>query len=205
MRARFSPRCNQSGVVLFMALIVLVIMSLVGLAMIRQITSTQVVAGNLAFKEGAVAISDLAVEEARRVIREVDAIDLTNDWTAQSANSEAAGYFAQAPWEFGVTGAVAFDMFSDANWHDDNSRRVAAASSATQENEVRYVIHRLCRTPGPLDTNQCSLRLTTVGGSKGGTSYNDPALPLTQQPYYRVTTRVLGPRNTVSYTQVILY
>ena len=205
MNSKLPLHRNQSGIVLFVALIVLVIMSLVGLSMIRQISSGQVVAGNLAFKEGSVAISDLAVETARSVIRATGtgSIDLTKDYAQQSSNAEALGYFASAPWEFGEAAAVPFDMFNAANWA--NSKLVAAASSATQENEVRYVIHRLCRREGPLDTNQCSLKLTTVGGSKGGSSYTDPALPQTQQPYYRVTTRVLGPRNTVSYTQVILY
>lgn len=201
----FRTRHGQSGIVLFVALIVLVIMSLVGISMIRQMTSTQVVAGNLAFKEGAVAISDFAVEEARRVIRDVASVDLTKDYTDQSGNADAIGYFARAPWEFGEAGAVPFDMFSDANWLNTNSRLVASAGSATQENEVRYVVHRLCRRVGALDTNQCSLKLTTVGGSKSETSYTNPSLPQTQQPYYRVTTRVVGPRNTVSYTQVILY
>ena len=198
------PR-HQSGIVLFVALVVLVIMSLVGISMIRQMTSTQVVAGNLAFKEGAVAISDLAAEEARRVIREVTSVDLTKDYTDQAGNADAIGYFARAPWEFGEAGAVPFDMFDDANWQNTNSRLVAAAAATNLQNEVRYVVHRLCRRTGPLDTNQCSLKLTTIGGSKSGTSYTDPALPQTQQPYYRVTTRVVGPRNTFSYTQVILY
>ena len=202
MSMRYPHR--QSGIVLFVALVVLVIMSLVGISMIRQMTSTQVVAGNLAFKEGAVAISDLAAEEARRVIREVTTVDLRKEYTPaeKALNPDAMGYFPSAPWEFGV--GVSPNLLADNYW-DTNAREVAASSSTTQQNQVRYVVHRLCRDPGPLDTNQCSLKLTTVGGSKSGTSYTDPALPQTQQPYYRVTTRVDGPRNTISYTQVILY
>lgn len=201
MNMRYPHR--QSGIVLFVALVVLVIMSLVGISMIRQMTSTQVVAGNLAFKEGAVAISDWGVESAREVItistfNQSGAIDLT-------INSPAVGYYAAAPWEFGEPGAVPFDMFNADNWQDANSNRVVAAAAGNLQNEVRYVVHRLCRRTGPLDTNQCSLRLTTDGQDKGTDTYNDPKPPLTQQPYYRVTTRVVGPRNTISYTQVILY
>lgn len=191
----FRTRHEQSGIVLFVALIVLVIMSLVGISMIRQMTSTQVVAGNLAFKEGALAITDWGVERARQLIR--SSTTLTSD-------SNPAGYYASVPWEFGVAGGVPFDMFSDSDWNS-KSFEISASGAAAQQNRVRYVVHRLCRDPGPLDTNQCSLKLTTVGGSKSETSYTNPSLPQTQQPYYRVTTRVDGPRNTVSYTQVILY
>jgi len=44
----------------------------------------------------------------------------------------------------------------------------------------------------------------TAGGTKGGATYGTFALPSTSQIYYRITTRVTGPRNTVSYVQVMV-
>jgi hypothetical protein len=44
----------------------------------------------------------------------------------------------------------------------------------------------------------------TVGGTQGGATYGSAALPSTSQIYYRITTRVTGPRNTVSYVQVMV-
>ena len=43
---------GQSGVVLFIALIVLVAMSLAGVALVRSVDTNLLIAGNLAFKQG---------------------------------------------------------------------------------------------------------------------------------------------------------
>jgi hypothetical protein len=70
-------------------------------------------------------------------------------------------------------------------------------------NQVRYVIHRMCDLAGnPASQNCVSTSLGgTAGGSKGSVN---PALPSTSQIYYRITVRVTGPRNTVSYVQVMV-
>ena len=52
-RARRAPRNAQGGIVLFVALIVLVIMALTGLAMIRQSSSGLSIAGNLGMRQNA--------------------------------------------------------------------------------------------------------------------------------------------------------
>ena len=52
---RLATPAKEQGVVLFIALIVLVVMSLIGISMIRQGSSSQMIVGNLAFKEGAEA------------------------------------------------------------------------------------------------------------------------------------------------------
>ena len=41
-------------------------------------------------------------------------------------------------------------------------------------------------------------------GTQGGATYGGAALPSTSQIYYRITARVTGPRNTVSYVQVMV-
>ena len=43
--------CRQRGVVLFVALIAMVVMSLAGVALIRAVDTTGSVAGNIAFRE----------------------------------------------------------------------------------------------------------------------------------------------------------
>ena len=47
------PRSAQKGVVLFISLIVLVAMTLAGIAMFRQVGTGVVIAGNLAFRDNA--------------------------------------------------------------------------------------------------------------------------------------------------------
>ena len=52
---------KQRGIVLFIALIVLVAMTLAGIAMFRQIGSGVIIAGNIAFRENATSVADLGV------------------------------------------------------------------------------------------------------------------------------------------------
>ena len=53
MSAVRHARRGQRGVVLFVALIVLIVMTLAGLALLRQMGAGTSIAGNLAFKENA--------------------------------------------------------------------------------------------------------------------------------------------------------
>jgi hypothetical protein len=72
-------------------------------------------------------------------------------------------------------------------------------------NQVRYVIHRMCDFAGNPSAVNCVRTSAggTVGGTQGGATYGGAALPSTSQIYYRITARVTGPRNTVSYVQVM--
>jgi len=51
-------RQGQHGVVLFVALIVLIIMTLAGLALLRQMGVGTSIAGNVAFKENATSVAE---------------------------------------------------------------------------------------------------------------------------------------------------
>ena len=73
-------------------------------------------------------------------------------------------------------------------------------SDAATGNAVRYVIHRLCELPNTeARIAGCSAQPgTSRNKSGGGGVMSDP------QPYYRITTQVTGPRNTLSYIQVVM-
>ena len=57
------------------------------------------------------------------------------------------------------------------------------------------------------DPNQSCVTVGSAasGGSKGGGAYGVLPLSNTTAPYFRVTVRVAGPRNTISYVQSIMY
>ena len=57
-------RARQAGVVLMMALIVLVAMTLAGIALVRSVDTSNIIAGNLAFKQAATNSGDTGVEAA---------------------------------------------------------------------------------------------------------------------------------------------
>ncbi len=180
-------RQRQSGVVLFIALIVLVAMTLAGIAMFRSVGAGVVIAGNLAFKQNATAVGDLGIEAARLWL-------IGQGSGALQANQ--AGYFATMDLTFNPT---------TFNW--SSSATQATANDGTG-NEVRYVIHRLCSTAGAVNdpTQSCvTVGTASAGGSQIGGSYGVLPLSNTTAPYFRVTVRVAGPRNTTSYVQSIMY
>lgn len=178
-----TPR-QQQGVVLFIALIALVAMSLIGISMIRQGSSAQMIVGNLAFREQASYGADLGVEQARAWL-------VAAPITTLNAGSTTDAYVANGLSPFdpfaGVTGWLALPLDGAGN-------------------QVRYIIHRLCRKSGPVVSatgdNLCVFN--SAAADKGSTDYKRISTD-SFQPYYRITVRVEGARNTVSYSQVLVY
>jgi hypothetical protein len=111
------------------------------------------------------------------------------------------------------------------NWGESDSCACMAANtcatcSLTPSNEIslnggsvraRYVITRLCPNTGAVDSaNACAQPATLAADNctrKSGASYGDDCIttPPRQAPYYRIIVRTVGGRNTVSYTETIVY
>lgn len=189
MTRRFEPRSGsvraQRGIVLFVAIIVLIAMTLAGLAMMRQMGVGTSIAGNVAFKENATSVADRGTEAARVWIAANQAT-LNNDNFGQGYHSSWAA--SVDPTTF--------------NWAQS---LVLAPPEAG--NVASVYIERLCATPNISATapaQVCSDKPVGTGASRGGGSYPSVIPPTPPQPYFRVTTRVDGPRNTRSYTQVLM-
>jgi len=187
----------QSGVVLFIALIVLVAMSLAGIALMRQVDTGTLVAGNLAFRQGAMHVGDLGVEAARSWLQGQSSTALYND-------NAAAGY--HAGWAQNVVlvgtasgGQVPFD------WETAVELTSPAPPAGYQ---VRYVIHRLCASagdPAAITCVQAAGSGTGVGGgTRGAAAFGQMAIQVPAGALYRVTVRVVGPRNSTSFVQAVL-
>lgn len=192
--SRRFPRRRQAGVVLLIAMIMLVAMSLAGVALVRSVDTAVVVAGNVAFKEAAVQSSDRGVQEAVRWLAANSAGP-----TLQSSNA-SLGYFSSRP-------LPDPDWFSDGSW-----TQAVTLNGGTPDaggNVVSYLIHRMCTQPDtPYNganagvANECGLYFPVSGAAAGGSmSVGSPQFAGTPQLYYRVTTRVQGPRNTITVTQ----
>jgi Tfp pilus assembly protein PilX len=191
---RASLRSRARGAVLFIALIVLVAMTLAGIAIMRSVDTATLIAGNLAFKQGTVASSDNGIEQAYQwLIANRAALSLDN--LPQGYNS---GY-ATPVWT--TAGA----------WADSVTVGTDAAG-----NTISYVIHRMCNCADTLyngtsatcpQGNQCALDNPTGTGTPPppaqGESFSVGSPGYLQDPrvYYRITVRSQGPRNTVSYIQ----
>jgi len=186
----------QRGVVVFIALIVLVAMTLAGLAVMRSSGTAILTAGNLAFKQNTVISGDAGIEQAiSNYLRTVGPSTLEND-------SPANGYYAT--WLVAGAPPTEFDPITWTGWNDPSKR--AAAGVDVAGNTVTYVIHRMCLNTGAVDQDNCVVhRGDLAGSSKGGAAYGEKAIKGAARPWYRITARIVGPKNTVSYVQSMVY
>jgi Tfp pilus assembly protein PilX len=200
---------KQQGVVLFIALIALVVMSLAAVALIRSVDTNTVIAGNLTFKQSALISSDRAVETALAwmKIKATTPADLYKD-------SAADGYYATYLAPNLDDPAV---LKSDATWGAAASA-VATGTGITggieddSKNNIRFIVQRMCREKQPLNPGKpdnVGTQRCLFSGTDAPTCHNanDPnCIPIqTQSPMYRITVRVTGPKNTVSFSQTFVY
>jgi type IV pilus assembly protein PilX len=180
---------RQRGIVLLIALTVLVAMSLAGVALMRSVDNTVVIAGNIAFKQASLQVSDRGARDAMTWLG-------TKNPTILADDDPSFGYFSARP-------PTEPDWFDAATWAQSLTTNGGLADASG--NTVRYMIHRMCAKPG-LQAGEgaqvCSLyfppsqKLDSNSKAIGTAKYEG-----FYQLYYRVTTRVEGPRNNVTITQ----
>lgn len=197
---------KQHGLVLFFALIALVAMSLAALTLVRSVDTTTIISGNLAFRQSATTSGDGSVETAITALQAINTAGLAlnvfmNTAHPFNADSPATGYYTNAN--------PALNLTSSATWVNGvSSPEIVDASG----NRTRYIIQRMCRTANQLLSKTDCL----FSGAAKDMDGKSVALPSSicegagcpkagQLPVYRVTTRITGPRNTISYIQAMVY
>jgi Tfp pilus assembly protein PilX len=202
---------RQSGAGLVVALIMLIVMSMAAVAMVRAIGTGILVAGNYSFRQQALLAADAGSEAAINWLTPLAAMpDLYADQTAQ-------GYYASLPDGLDLTdsGRAGATNLIDWDGNQCNGRSGVTCQAASPAlstdaagNSIRYTIHRLCKLPGsPEDAaNNCLLYQSAPSAQKGAVSYgNAKRFAISPGVYYRITTRVNGPRNTVVFTQTMVH
>ena len=194
------PRSRQRGVVLLVALIVLVAMTIAGLALMRSTTTTNLIAGNLAFHQAATSAADLGVETAHNWLASKGNAGLQNDLNTDGY-SAAVGICSASPpaGSYPCQEKGANDSW-EVYWKSLGSTRVkSSVSNGSDGNSISYAIHRLCTQAGDPNSVPCAQApvLPTASGQGVGEAPIEGLSPV----YYRVTVRVQGPRNTVSFIQ----
>lgn len=190
----------QRGVVLFVALIVLVAMTLAGIALMRSVDSGTVIAGNLAFRQSATHAADLGVEAARAW--------LTTTSASLFTDSTTNGYYATWQESIDLLGNDASK--ADFNWSSSSISTTGSYAGPTGYT-VRYVIHRLCQNSGDPTGSSANCVKTSVTssststGTKGAATYGSYAITVPTAALYRITVRVDGPRNTLGYIQSTIF
>jgi Tfp pilus assembly protein PilX len=207
------PAQRHLGIVLFTVLIALVVISLSAVALIRSVDTGTMISGNLAFRQATMQAGDGGTETAVAWLAAQLGGDPKSLYTSQPGN----GYYAT--WMSGCDvsgGGTLGDSSDDPDWNasgteNDKCNMTARAVPGAMMPEgysAAFVINRLCDQEGNPAAVTCETysRISAAadaGKSMAGGNYSPP-LSGRSEYFYRVTTRVMGPRNTVSYVQTVL-
>ena len=208
---------RQRGISLIVVLVALLILSFASLALLRSTDTATLITGNLSFKRTALASGDAATEAAITWLNANAATGALLD------DAPANGYYATTADSCDLTGSRTPDVASDNVSWDGSDPGADCAMNALQVTPAgvasgyatAYIVNRMCNAAG--DPNSllaadgvtpmtCSRAQSgdTDSSTKSGAAYGNTPLSGTSQVYYRITSRVSGPRNTVRYVQTFV-
>jgi Tfp pilus assembly protein PilX len=209
------PAASQRGLSLIVVLIALLVISFAAIALLRSSDTSTLVSGNLSFQRAALASGDAATEDAIAWLE-------ANAAGATLYDDDAAnGYFATTADTCDLTGSRTTDEDDDVDWTNDdpgddcNMEALTVTPDGVADGfTVSYVINRVCNAAGdpnavlaPDGTTMACSRAgggASEGSTKGGAAYGNMPLTGGAQTYYRITTRIGGPRGTVRFVQSLV-
>lgn len=201
-----TPARQQQGVVMIVALIVLVALILGSLALTKSVFTSNQIAGNLSFQKAATNSADIGVENAVAWLEQQNgkAGTCNPGATILACDHKSDGYLAA------LQNPSAGESWPDF-WNDTlvAANAVKTLSEDAAGNTSAYVIQRMCSSAG--DSSSTSVSCSTSPNASGGTcaagsSCDTQGVNLfaVSQVYYRITVRVQGPNNTVSFVQAMV-
>ena len=195
------PR-EQRGIVVFVALLVMLALALAGVALMRSTDTATTVTGNLVLKQAASSAVDRGVERAIHAMWETTSI------VDRTASTPAQNYYACIRGTAGGCMAINSvvpkipDLLLSSSGCASTSLATGLVASDGAGNTTCYVIERMCLNAGPAIRSNCNLATGAFGADPGTEHYIGLVRP--GDAFYRVTVRVEGPRNTVTYAQAVL-
>jgi type IV pilus assembly protein PilX len=199
-RRPLPPRRPQSGVVLFIALIVMVALSIAGIALIRSVDTGMSITANLGFRQASIPPSTWAVENAISAMFEKKTI---SDLEKKNLNENYYAYRfeikdnSKPEDKMGVPYHLQGAGTSPPNYPGTFQKTTDAAG-----NTIRYVIERMCLDEGPATAANCDM--SPPKKSEATTAMELVKPELIRVPFYRLTVRVDGPNNTTTFAQAML-
>lgn len=190
---------RQQGVVLFVALVAMVVLSLAGVALVRSVDSSTAVAGNIAFRQGSIAPVNQAIEQA------IDALFKSKTIVSTTTDDLAHAFYAslQAGEKPNGVPSVLSGDYAAMKIAYAGAGLPAPVPDALTKLEIRKVIERVCSAGGGATIATCDLLPPKV--SPAGTDNEVKRIPLPPIPHFRVTVRVDLPNtNTVTYAQAFV-
>lgn len=231
INARPFSQLKQRGVVLFLALIALLVMSLAAVALIRSVDTTTLIAGNLAFKQAATTSADAGIEAAISALSAMrdSAANSGKDVMMNTAHTFNITDLAARPGYFSYVDP-ALNLTDSATWNATNARKVTWDSVGVAKtdgsgvraidnsgNTIQYIIQRMCRNnnvavkgASGADADCLFAAAAVDTGGQQIKQISDicegaGCIFGGQTPQVRVTVRVTGPKNTSSYVQAFVY
>lgn len=210
-------RKSEQGVVLLIALIVLVAMTLAGVALVRSTYTTNLIAGNLAFSQAATQAGDIGTEKALTFLR--SGVSLYNNPGVVATGGYSPIFFDPAP---GASWQAFWQQLEKGIDKDAQERIIApkpvlvplpeapVGGDPTEYEKfeknyrISYVIHRLCDNDGAPNQPPVTCAQPPKTKMDGVSNTVNGGAAVLPQVYYRITVRVLGPRSTESFIQTIV-
>lgn len=202
-------RCpqRQSGIVMFIALIALVVLTVGGVALMRTMAPAATIAGNMAFKQAATQASDIGVELAFKYMEKTII-------PAGPHNDRAGRYYATMR-NTNLNGLPQINSPTvPINWDDDNrlpcfdtDAKLLANCGDESTYRVQYVIDRQCEAMAGNQSPETDLEISQYcllappGNSRNSKVSSASHFAEPRPVIYRVTINVRGPRNTSSLIQ----
>ncbi|MCV2359496.1 hypothetical protein LNV08_10965 [Paucibacter sp. TC2R-5] len=208
-------RQQQRGIVLLLAIIVLVAMSLATIGLMRSVLTSNRVAGNLAFQQSATQSSDMGVERAVAWLEQKSreqTIDPAKPTAPPTPANKLFGNITAGgaePYSYRASRAdpdpvtqQTWEAFWNATLVANNLVNTLPVDAAG--NTVSFVIHRLCAFAGDPLASNCESSATLSSSTQTSSKSSGIKLLVPSQTYYRITVRVQGPRNAVSFVQAVV-
>jgi Tfp pilus assembly protein PilX len=188
-----APAKRQQGIVVFVALIAVVLMSLAAVGLMRSVHTSTIVVGNLAFRQAAQSMASAAVEKAVYDMFKPGTMAGVQD---HDGNKNYYSFVQPGESTLGVPAVLQSKGAYPASFQ---------LMSDSSGNEARYVIERMCLPAAnglPAEGRWCEMIPPKQGiGMQGNIQFNIGLDPI---PYYRMTVRVDGPNNSVSFAHAML-
>ena len=165
---------------MLVVMVLMTVMLLGAIGMARHVEVGTVAAGNSAFRDVSLQVSEVGLNTAFRAVRNMP-------FTAE--DTDIAAWYWSTPRPEDPSG------LPDVDWN-------AAPEVVVDAYRARYVVERLCQaSPVSEPLRECLVRQVQVLASARA---EEEALDPPNSRQYRVTVRVTGPRGTTVFTQALV-
>lgn len=190
-----SVRRQQSGFIMVITLVCLVLMLIAAVALTRSSTNTLLQAGNFAFKRDLLNQAERGLAKA---VYELNSGALLASEVNRRTNQLTANYSA-TQLESNAQGIP--KVLINNSTYTSSGMSLADFTDSTAGITIRTVIDRQCSSSGAFSTTNCVSIAEDLPASGGATPKRPKA---DARPTYRITVRITGPRNTQAFQQMII-